>query len=131
MKKEYMKPEVNEITVEANQAIAGCSITGGFRVEPMGYAYEGQACSENSQFWGSVEDVVPNYMSWFGGMSEEDAKATIRSKTYMNYKVLDESNNLIFFWEDKNRNGHWDGNSSGDNWQDVRNWDLANAVFNS
>lgn len=31
MKKEYMKPEVNEIAVEANQAIAACAVSdGGF-----------------------------------------------------------------------------------------------------
>lgn len=119
--KQYIKPEITEIRIAANQAIAACAITNP-NISALGYAYEGQACSEASTFYPSKQAVVDAniYQAW--GMKEEEIKA----KSFMNYRIDKPDGSLAFLWEDKNGNNQFD---DGDNWQDVRDWDYANKVF--
>lgn len=63
MKKEYMKPEVNEIAVEANQAIAACAVVGyGFQLSDKWtdqfYKTEAEALAAQPDPQSATRDIV-------------------------------------------------------------------------
>lgn len=94
MKKTYMKPEVNEIEVSANQAVAGCYL------KTVGWQLNDQ---HSSTMYGSYEEAVAH--------QPDDASSTAYqiAPVYYYEGVIENSRECHGYWIDWNNNGVWDG----------------------
>lgn len=129
MKKEYMKPEVNEIAVEANQAIAACAITSGFEVIWKGYNTTSVGGCEGSLFFDSPDGPAKYYGKVEGGLGWGNYEDYVNT-TYGCYevKVLGDHS---FNFEDKNGNGKWDGEGPDHHQYVVSHGDIFPSLANS
>ena len=98
MKKTYVKPEVNQIEVAANQAVAACSLM--------------------TAYWQNWDNRLPNgYPSYEAAMNAQpDPQSSTAYKVcpvyYYEYSYKTDEYNTSTgsgYWEDWNNNGVWDG----------------------
>ena len=115
MKKTYMKPEVNEIEVSANQAVAACANNfGSYSYELVGYGTQWDGCRNAAKLYNS----------------KEEAEAANRGPVAACYDVYRPDGSRLLSWEDYNCNGVWEVGSI-DNWQNVESYNEASGLFNS